>query len=294
MTVAVDIGGTKIAAAQVVGNRVLERRQIATPRDGSADSLVEAVAGLLAGWRVPRIGVATTGLVQDGCLTAVNPATMSIPDRTPLRRLLTERLGAEVLLFNDAQAAAWGEHIAAGEEGASSFLFVTISTGIGGGLVLDGRLQIGAAGLAGHIGHMVVAPDGRPCGCGRRGCLEAIASGEAVVAQATALFGRPVKPAELIAMAREETRAARLLNEAASAVAGALGDLRMALGIETALIGGGLGLAEEMLDRIAQAVAALPLLARPGVRAARLGHDAGLIGIAALVDGETRQPGIRL
>jgi N-acylmannosamine kinase len=294
MTVAVDIGGTKIAAARVEGGRMLERRQIATPRDGSAASLVEAVAGLLADWQARRLGVATTGLVQDGCLTAINPATLSIPDGTPLRRLLTERLGAEVLLVNDAQAPAWGEHLAAGAEGASSLLFVTISTGIGGGLVLDGRLQIGVAGLAGHLGHMVIAPDGPLCGCGRRGCLEAFASGAAVAAQATALFGRPVTPVELITMAPEDAQAARLLNDAASAVAGALGNLRMALGIEAALIGGGLGLAEGMLDRIAQAVAALPPLARPRLRAARLGHDAGLIGIAALVEGETRQPGNHL
>ncbi|KGM30020.1 ROK family protein, partial [Inquilinus limosus] len=134
MTTVVDLGGTKIAAARVEGAAVLERRQAPTPRDGRFESLVEAVAALVAGWVDGPVGIATTGLVRDGKLSATNPGTLPVPPDSPLVAALQDRLGVPVRAVNDAQAAAWGEFRHGAAQGVGSMVFLTVSTGVGGGL----------------------------------------------------------------------------------------------------------------------------------------------------------------
>ena len=185
---AIDIGGTKIAFAEVIGNRVSNRRQIPTPRSGGGDALVDAIAAEIKSVRPARFAVAATGIVSDGMLTALNPVTLPIEDRYPLAARLTLATGMNPVVVNDAQAAAWGEYTFGAGRGCRSFMFVTVSTGVGGGLVFGGRLQIGAVGLAGHVGHMTV-PGGLGCGCGRHGCLETIASGTSIARRFSELAG---------------------------------------------------------------------------------------------------------
>ncbi len=273
---AIDLGGTKIAAARVLGGVILERRQIATPRGPSFDPILEAMVRLVEGWTDGPVAVATTGLVDHGCLTAVNPETLAVPAGFPIEARLSARLGVPVRAINDAQAAAWGEFRFGAGRGTASMVFLTISTGVGGGLVLDGAVRTGPCGLAGHIGHVVAVPDGPLCGCGRRGCLEAVAAGPALAQAASRLFGRPTTAAELLAAADPD--AAVLVDEAAAAIARVLGDLKAALDLDLAVIGGGVGLASGFLPHIAAAVRREPDRFRVPVVAAALGHDAGLIG----------------
>ncbi|HMG51269.1 MAG TPA: N-acetylmannosamine kinase [Inquilinus sp.] len=279
MATVVDLGGTKIAAARVAGAKVLERRQAATPRDGRFESLVDAVAALVAGWADGPVGIATTGLVRDGRLTATNPGTLPVPPDSPLAAALQDRLGVPVRAVNDAQAAAWGEFRHGAALGAGSMVFLTVSTGVGGGLVLDGRLR---GGLAGHLGHVVAVPDGPLCGCGRRGCVEAIASGRALAAAATAAFGAAMDAPALFRRAETDAAAAALIDRAAAAIARLLADLRAALDLDLAVVGGGVGLAEGFLERVNRALAVEPPQFRIVLRPAALGHDAGLIGMADL------------
>lgn len=279
----VDLGGTKIAAARVAGARVLERRQAPTPRDGKFESLVEAVAALVTGWADGPVGIATTGLVRDGRLSATNPGTLPVPPDSPLVAALQDRLGVTVRAVNDAQAAAWGELRHGAAQGVGSMVFLTVSTGVGGGLVLDGKLRVGSGGLAGHLGHVVAVPDGPLCGCGRRGCVEAVASGRALAAMATAEFGIEMDAPALFSRAETDPAAAALIDRAAAAIARLLSDLKAALDLDLAVIGGGVGLADGFLGRAEHALAAEPRQFRLPLRPARLGHDAGLIGMADLL-----------
>ena len=285
MLLAIDIGGTKLAAAMVADGIIVQRRQV--PMAGDAAGFAAALDSLVRGWPMPeRVSVATTGYIADGKVYPVNRQIISFWNGFPLQQLLHERFACPVALFNDAQAAAWGEYRARCDEGGpANLLFITLSTGVGGGLVLDHRLRAGPHGLAGHVGHAparLVPSDGAAmCGCGRLGCLEMLASGTALARQASAVFGKPLDSAALFELAPADVRAAAIIDNAALAVAEAIAGLHMVLDLDEAVIGGSVGLAPGMLARIAAALARLPLACPPVLSAARLGGDAGLAGAAA-------------
>ncbi|MBP1806943.1 N-acylmannosamine kinase [Rubellimicrobium aerolatum] len=229
------------------------------------------------------IGVATTGIVQDGCLTALNPGTLPIEDGFPLVAALEDALDRPVVALNDAQAAAWGERLHGAGRDWPTFAFVTVSTGVGGGLVVGGRLQVGLSGLAGHLGHMVYDPSGAACGCGRQGCIEAVASGTAIARLATERLGRPVRAPEVFGLAAAgNADAERVLDGSAMAIASGLGDLVAAIDAQGIVLGGGVGLAEGFVERVDRALVREPMRFRRPILRASCGADAGLIGAAAL------------
>jgi len=282
MILALDIGGTKIAAALLDGGRIVLRRQVAMPRD--AERFGRALDKLVAGWPAPeQVAVATTGFVRDGRIHAVNLDIISFWNGFALHDELVSRFACPIVMLNDAQAAAWAEYRACGSA-PRGLLYLTLSTGVGGGLVIDDRLQVGAGGLAGHIGHATVSTqplDGRvACGCGRSGCLETIASGTAIARQASALFGEPLDSRAVFERAPHDSRAARILANAAAAVAEAIANSVMLLDVQQVVTGGSVGLAAAMVERIHAALAAGPPLTRVQVERARLGADSGLIGAA--------------
>ncbi|WP_102957687.1 N-acetylmannosamine kinase [Mangrovicella endophytica] len=281
----VDIGGTKVALAMVEGTRVTERRQFPTPRTDRGSDLVAAIASALGA--MPGDGpvaIATTGLVDEGRLTALNPDTLPIENGFPLVDALRQVIGSPPLLVNDAQAAAWGEYRHGAGRGCASFAFMTVSTGIGAGIVVDGRLIVGRRGLAGHLGHVVAEPEGTRCGCGRRGCLETVASGTALARLATAAFGRAVAAPDLFALAAEgDTMAEGMIRSAARSIAIALGNLAASCDVERIALGGGVGLAPGFLERVVEAAAELPPTFHREIVRAEAGPDAGLIGVAALL-----------
>ena len=288
MLLAIDIGGTKLAAALVDNTVIMARRQV--PMATDAAGFAAAIDTLVAGWPAPeRISVATTGYIDGGKVYPVNRAIISFWNGFPLEQLLRTRFRCPVVLFNDAQAAAWGEYCARrdmGEAGhPANLLFITLSTGVGGGLVLDHRLRAGPHGLAGHVGHaparLPPADGASLCGCGRLGCLEMLASGTALARQASAVFQSPLDSAALFALAASEPRAAAILDNAALAVAEAIAGLHMSIDLDAVVLGGSVGLAPGMLQRISTALAGLPLPCPPSLGAARLGADAGLLGAAA-------------
>ena len=178
---AVDIGGTKLEVGVVgSGGGVLRRARTPTPTDG--DDIWRALAGLvdelgLDGAEV--CGVGTGGPMSAGGET-VTPLNIPGWQAFPLRRRLAELTGLPVFVDNDAKALALAEGRWGAAAGVHDFLAMVVSTGVGGGIVLDGRLLDGSGGNAGHVGHVIVDPDGALCGCGARGCLEAMASGSAI------------------------------------------------------------------------------------------------------------------
>ena len=179
---AVDIGGTKLAAGVVsAGGELLDQAQAPTAGDDAKDlfaALMEVVHQVRTGEEAV-CGVGTGGPMTAGG-EEVSPLNIPAWRGFPLRRRMAEATGLATFVDNDAKALALGEGWVGAAAGVGDFIAMVVSTGVGGGIVLDGRLLDGAAGNAGHIGHVVVRPDGNRCSCGGRGCLEAEASGSGI------------------------------------------------------------------------------------------------------------------
>jgi glucokinase len=188
-TLGIDLGGTKvvIAVAKSQGRVLAERRRPTEPT-GDPRTDVERIAAdaeqLLAETGIARGSLGAVGISAPGPLDAGRGAVLRPPnlpgwDDVPVCRWLEDRLGAPVRLENDANAAALAEHRWGAGQGCRDMVYLTMSTGVGAGLILDGRLHHGASGNAGEVGHLPVEWNGEPCACGRRGCLEAYVGGAA-------------------------------------------------------------------------------------------------------------------
>jgi glucokinase len=303
--IGIDVGGTKIAAAVVDESGVVVRHlRVATPPalEGALDAMVAAVAELDAPG-IP-VGLGVAGFVGLDGSTVVLAPNLGWRDE-PLGLRLADRLGVAVRVENDANVAAWAEARFGAAVGRTAVVCVTVGTGVGGGVVIDGRLQRGGFGSAGEVGHLPVVPDGLPCGCGQRGCLEQYASGTALVRAARRLLdssdaagtaalraacaGRPedLHGPAITDLARSGDPAARaLLGELGDWLSVGLAALTAVLDPECFVIGGGVADAgEELLGPVRDGLRRrLPGPARAGaeVVAARLGNDAGMIGAADL------------
>lgn len=197
LSVAIDIGGTKFAAGLVdISGRILDRVATRIPTRASAEELFELLAELVTqqmdrardhhGGTPIVVGVGSAGPITRN-VEQVSPLNILGWREFPLRAHLAELTGLPVYGDGDAKALALAEGWRGAAKGYDSFIAMVVSTGVGGGIVLNGRLLDGDTGNAGHIGHVIVEPDGRRCVCGARGCLEAEASGPAI----EAITGRP-------------------------------------------------------------------------------------------------------
>lgn len=280
---AIDIGGTKIALAEVSGGRIANRRQAPTPRTGKGDDLIAAIAGLAPKSGFGAVAVATTGIVRAGMLTALNPETLPIEDGYPIASAVEHALGMPPLVVNDAQAAAWAEFTLGTGKGFRNFAFFTVSTGIGCGLVIDGRLESGATGLAGHLGHIRSEPGGILCGCGRRGCLETVASGTALGRLGSGRLGRAVTAPDVFkAAAQGDAAAIGILAGAVVGLVNAFADLTASVDVDCFAVGGGVGLADGFIEALQERSLDLPRVYRRPIVVAQAGADAGLLGAAML------------
>jgi glucokinase len=272
-TLAIDIGGTKIDAARVDGDgRILERYRLPTEGANAEelfDGLVALVGPLLAGGALGGCGVGCGGPMTSGG-EEVSPLNIPQWRSFPLRARLAERLGMPVVVDNDAKAFALAEGRLGAAAGTSDYIALVVSTGIGAGIVIDGRLLHGRLGNAGHIGHVVVESDGRPCACGGRGCLEALASGTAL----ERVLGYP--PAQAPDKVRRRT--GRLVGRALGAVVNLL-DLRLAVVGGSVALGFGDTFFEEAQTEL-DARSGLDFTDGSRVVPAGLGGDGPLVGAA--------------
>ena len=227
---AIDVGGTKLAAGLVTEDGALHRAgRVPTPATTDPEELFAALAGLLddvlgAGADAEQLSAVVCGVgcggPMDVAAGTVSPLNIPAWRGFPLVARLAEYTGLVVTMDNDAKALALAEGWTGAARGRPDYIAMVVSTGVGGGIVLRGRLVDGVSGNAGHIGHVIVEPDGRACGCGGRGCLEAEASGLAIAA----VTGRP--PVE--ATADVVARAGRLVGRAVASAA-ALLDITLAV-----------------------------------------------------------------
>lgn len=324
VVLAVDVGGTKLAAGLVDRSGAVVRSDgVPTPRDADAEALWAALSSLVncvvAGTPVAGVGIGSAGPMTwpDG---EVSPLNIGGWRGFPLRARLAERFrGVPVRIHNDAVCMAVGEHWRGAGRGHADVLGMVVSTGVGGGLVLGGRLVNGGTGNAGHIGHVVVEPDGPPCSCGGRGCLEAVAAGPAVTAWALehgwqpklsdtaerlrsgvsqsdpAGRGAEVAQADRVVSARDVAAAAHAGDPVARAafdhagrmVGRGVASAAALLDLDVVTIGGGLAKAGPLLfDPLRRAYdeyARVTFARRTQVVPAVLGANAGLVGAAALI-----------
>ncbi|QYJ04667.1 ROK family protein [Nocardioides panacisoli] len=289
----VDIGGTKVLAVELGPEAgVVAATHVPMPgRDASEreveDALTAAVTRLAAGREVAAVGVAAAGLVDAERERLRFAAHLPWRD-APVRRRLADRWGTSVVLDNDANCAAYAESAAGAARGAGSALMITLGTGIGGAILLDGALVRGANGMAGEFGHVQVVPDGLPCECGLRGCWEQYCSGRALERVMRVAVGSHLDGPEISARARAGDHVARGAFDAIGTWLG-VGIAGLASSFDPALVvvGGGVSAGGDLLLEPARAALADSLQAAdrrtvPPVVPAAFGAEAGALGAALL------------
>ncbi|MEV6739222.1 ROK family protein [Streptomyces sp. NPDC051104] len=291
--IALDVGGTGMKAALVgAGGELLHRARRATGRERGPDAVVESVLAFAAELRAhgerhlgepaAAAGVAVPGIVDAERGVAVYSANLGWRD-VPLRDLLSRRLdGVPVALGHDVRTGGLAEGRLGAGRGADRFLFVPLGTGIAGAIGIGGRVEAGAHGFAGEIGHIVVRPQGSPCPCGQRGCLERYASAAAVGEAWAGAAGAPEADAAdcAKAVASGDPRARKVWQEAVDALADGLVTALTLLDPRTLIIGGGLAEAGETLfaplrEAVRRRVTFQKL---PSIVPAALGDAAGRLG----------------
>ncbi|MBX5436558.1 MAG: ROK family protein [Alicyclobacillaceae bacterium] len=302
-TVGVDVGGTKISAALLSdGTRIHSAVEVATEAEHGPDHviarIVACVKRVLQGVnpsQVVGIGIGAPGPLDPQAGVVIAPPNLPGWRHVPLRDRIQEVLGISAWLDNDANVAALAEHRFGAARGASHVIYITVSTGIGAGIIIGGELYRGQSGVAGEIGHVVVNPAGPPCQCGRRGCLEALASGTAIARTATQRYGRPVTAAEVARLASAGDAVARaVLDEAIENLGWGLVSVVNLLNPAVVVIGGGVAqVGAAMFDKL-NAIVRRQALAGAGdavrIVPASLGRQSGVIGAGCLpwLDGRTR------
>ncbi len=306
LAIGVDIGGTKVAAGVVdEGGALLEAVRRPTPSDdadGALDAVVAVVEDLARKHDVTAVGVAAAGYVSADRTTMLFAPNLPWRD-VAVRDHVGERVGLPVVVENDANAAAWAEYRYGAGAGEPDLVCLTVGTGIGAGILVDGRLYRGRFGIAGEPGHLCVVPEGIRCGCGNDGCLEQYASGSALTRLAREWSAAdPAYGARVLALAGSAdvegphvTTAAREGDDLAVAAFAEVGrwlgrglaDLASILDPGVFVVGGGVADAGELLLGPARASFAANLSGRghrplADVRPATLGNAAGIVGAADL------------
>ncbi|MBT3154427.1 ROK family protein [Streptomyces sp. CHD11] len=295
--IALDVGGTGMKAALVgADGGLLHQARRPTGRERGPDAVVADILDFAAelhahgisryGTPAAAAGVAVPGIIDEAEGVAVYAANLGWRD-IPLRALLTERLGGiPVALGHDVRTGGLAEGRIGAGHGADRFLFVALGTGIAGAIGIDGRVEAGAHGFAGEIGHIVVRPGGAPCPCGQRGCLERSASASAVSEAWAAACGDPGADAADCAKAVEsgDVRARQVWQEAVDALADGVVTALTLLDPRVLIIGGGLAEAGETLfTPLREAVRRrITFQKEPSLVPAALGDTAGCLGAGLL------------
>lgn len=305
VAIGIDLGGTQVRAALVQGGRVLARASEATDVTGGPEGVLQQFARLMeqvvphgSSRIISAVGVASPGPLDTETGTILDIPTLPGWNDFPLRDTLSQRMELPVVLENDGIAAAIGEWRYGAGQGLRHLVYVTVSTGIGGGVIIDGRVLRGRRGMAGHVGHMAVAPDGPVCSCGGKGCFEALAAGSALgrVARAVVTSCPDSRLAEqplhtlsaqhVVAAARQgDALALRLLDDEARYLGLGFTSLIHLYSPQAVVMGGGVSQAFDLMSASIHAgirQRAMAAFRDVPVLRAGLGENSGLIGAASL------------
>jgi glucokinase len=308
LALGVDIGGTKVAAGVVdEDGQVLARTRRATPSHSPREvelAVADVVAELRSQHDVRAVGIGAAGFVDHERATVLFAPNLAWRDE-PLRAAMQELVDLPVVVENDANAMAWAEYRFGAGVGQSHLVCLTVGTGIGGGMVLEGRLYRGRFGIGAEFGHMQLVADGRRCGCGQRGCWEQYCSGRALLREAREVAdvdpvagarllelggGTPegITPEAVTQAAREgDPAAVECFREMGDVLGQGLADLATVLDPGAFVIGGGVSDAGELLlaparESFVRHLSGASYRPVAPVLAAALGNEAGLVGAADL------------
>ncbi|MCS7191992.1 MAG: ROK family protein [Armatimonadetes bacterium] len=296
--IGVDVGGTKMTAALAKrSGQIVNLLRVQTKPEEGAKGGFKAICEMI--WellnegrrkdlKVVRIGVGFGGPVNFEQGTVYLSHHVHGWENFPLKEEIEKHFGIVTPVDNDANAGTLGEWMFGAGKGIDDLLYVNIGTGIGGGIISGGKLIRGHRNLAGEIGHMTVKPDGPICTCGRKGCLEALASGSAIGREGTERFGRAMKSEEVFQLAEKgDETAKQIIAEAVDALAFAIGAAANLFNPKRVILGGGVSEAPEHLLveplRLRLLRYTLPQAAEGlEIVRAQLGYDAGIMGAIAL------------
>lgn len=309
LTIGIDIGGTKIAGAVVdpTGKILKQERRDSPTHDRGliVDVVVEICERLSFDHEIAAIGISSAGLINRDRNEIVFSPNLDLTG-SRIGEAVATRTGKKVMLENDANCAAWGEFRYGSGSDFCNMVMLTVGTGLGAGIVIENQLLIGGYGMAAEAGHMVIKPDGQLCGCGQRGCLEQYASGQALTRNARsfvssgspgaatllkACSGDPTQltgPMVTAAATEGDPASIAILAEAGKWLGYGMAALAAVLDPEVFIVGGGGGDAGDLLLQPARDAFEQRLTARDHrpiakILAARLGNDAGMVGVADLV-----------
>ncbi len=308
-TIGVDVGGTKVLGGVVdESGTVVKTARRDTPREGGSaltQAITDVAKELMAEFTIDSVGVSAAGFVSSDRKTMLATPNIAGWNGVDLDYQLTSLIGLPVVIENDANAAAWGEARFGAGRGKRHMLMLTVGTGIGGGIVVNGELYRGAFGIAAEIGHIRVVPEGHLCGCGARGCFEQYGSGNALMRHAReAIAASPDIARNLLARGdgtlegltgKAITDAARdgdavalaAFNTTAQWLGAGIASLAVVLDPECVVIGGGVIDAGEILLKPTREALerSMPFAGKhpyPEIIGAQLGNEAGLVGVADL------------
>jgi glucokinase len=307
LTIGVDIGGTKIAAGVVdEEGTILATSKVPTPGtpEGVIDAIADAVRTVSASHPAEAVGIGAAGYVDDKRATVLFAPNINWRHES-LKDKVEQRVGVPVVVENDANAAAWGEYRFGAGQGHDDVVCITLGTGLGGGIIIGGRLHRGRFGVAGEFGHIRVVPDGLLCGCGSQGCWEQYASGRALVRYARQRAVATPENAEILLglgdgnpdniQGKHISQAARAgdpvavdsFRELARWAGAGLADLASLFDPSAFIVGGGVSDEGDLvLDPIRKSfkrwLVGNQFRPHAQVLAARLGGEAGLVGAADL------------
>ena len=307
LTIGIDIGGTKISVGVVDSSgNLIDSSRCSTPTEGGKE-LISSVINLIKEfnkkYEIKGIGISIAALISSGYGTIVGAPNIANLSKLNFVNEIKEEFELPIIIENDANAAMWAEFKFGNAKGLNPVMFFIIGTGVGGGLVIDGKLFKGANGIGAEFGHMCVVPNGLLCGCGSKGCIEQYASGGALIRYANeALLANPDKSEEVLSFGEGKlsgtalTKAAKAGNELALAAFSKQADwlglacasYSLIIDPQAIIIGGGVVDAGELfLAPVRAAMRKYMPFAEshvpPKIIAAKFGNDAGLIGAADLV-----------
>ena len=307
LTIGIDIGGTKISAGVVDSSgNLIDSSRCSTPAEGGKE-LISSVINLIKEfnkkYEIKGIGISIAALISSDYGTIVGAPNIANLSKLNFVNEIKEEFELPIIIENDANAAMWAEFKFGNAKSLNPVMFFIIGTGVGGGLVIDGKLFKGVNGIGAEFGHMCVVPDGLSCGCGSKGCLEQYASGGALIRYANeALLANPYKSEEVLSFGEGKlsgtalTKAAKAGNELALAAFSKQADwlglacasYSLIIDPQAIIIGGGVVDAGELfLAPVRAAMRKYMPFAEshvpPKIIAAKFGNDAGLIGAADLV-----------
>ena len=284
MIIAIDVGGTKISAALIHQGNIIEQRKIDSVVHTDLQSLAKRLWQLCSDWqdKANALAVACTGQVGSSHVNF-----LSVKQKLPLKEQLTNLFNLPTTIINDAAAAAWAEYKLNNTKD-DTLVYITVSTGIGGGIIQNGQLVTSLDGFCAHLGHMSVSTKHNDirCHCGRLNCVEAISSGTAIAKKASTILNSPVNCKDVFGKYTGNSQITELIEQSTDAVIELIANIKAITGTSTLVLGGSVGSAPLFRNQILQKIKKLPEIYQLEVLPPKSGSNADLMGVYYFVAGE--------